>query len=164
MQQTKLKSAYNLIGIGILFYISVLTFVGTFSILFRNLLLVFSNHPILNAILVELVSISLMALSTILFKNQLRKIDLSSFHFVKKTLLIFGLIWMICNLIQAFVLPELIMQLVHIASQKNNTATIDEFTSAFINLLGNIVGIIVLVALFFGFKSSEALKREEINE
>lgn len=164
MQQTKLKSAYNLIGIGILFYISVLTFVGTFSILFRNLLLVFSNHPILNAILVELVSISLMALSTILFKNQLRKIDLSSFHFVKKTLLIFGLIWMICNLIQAFVLPELIMQLVHIASQKNNTATIDEFTSAFINLLGNTVGIIVLVALFFGFKSSEALKREEINE
>ena len=164
MQQTKLKNAYNLIGIGVLFYISMLTFVGTFSILFRNLLLAFSNHPILNAILVELVSISLMVLSTILFKNQLRKIDLSSFHFVKKTLLIFGLIWMICNLIQAFVFPELIMQLVHIAAQKNKTATIDEITSAFINLLGNIVGIIVLVALFFGFKSSEVLKREEINE
>lgn len=152
MPQTKHQNLLNHIGIGIVFYITMLTVVGTFSILFRNLLLAVNNHPILDAILAELFSILIMVLFTVLFKFQLRKMDFSNVDSVKKTVWILALVWIVGNLIQAFLLPELVIQLIHIAAKNKHTSIIDDFYSTLIYLTGNFASILIIATLFINFK------------
>ena len=163
MQLSNHKNIFNLIGIGIAFYISMLTVVGTFSILFRNLLFAVSNHPILNAISTELFSLLLMVLCALIFKTQLRKMDFSNFRSIKITAFVLLVIWIISNLIQAFIIPEIVIQLIHKAADNKNNSVIDNFISILVNLIGNLVGILILTILFFNFKTSE-LKKDETCE
>jgi hypothetical protein len=153
MLQSNQQKLLNHIGVGIAFYITMLSVVGTFSILFRTIVRISVESAIIAAVSTELFSILLMMFCAILFKVQLRKYDFSKIQSLKKMGLVLLLIWIISNLIQAFIVPELVFQLIQLRSVKSITSSVDEFYSILINLSGNLARILIIVTLFFNFKT-----------